>query len=166
MKAIAGKLEIDPEYVVPAYEDPAVWLVKEANLPENVTPDNSKLEDAEARHRIARVFDRGLSKPAGHVLPVQRWQSRASGKRWRSERWKLRREALFLVPGDSPAGYRIPLESLPHVPPSQYPYTNIADPTVPRDPLPEFPAGPKPDRVQDVAHFNAGSPSKTDASRR
>jgi len=156
MKAIADKLEIDADYVVPAYEDPAVWLVKEASLPENVTPDNSKLEDAEARHRIARVFDRGLASPAGYVLPVQRWQAKAAaGKRWRSERWKLRRESLFLVPGDSPAGYRIPLESLPHVPPSQYPYTNIADPTVPRDPLPEFPAGPKPDRQQEVAHFTA-----------
>lgn len=138
-----------------AYEDPAVWLVKEANLPENVTPKNSKLEDAEARHRIARVFDRGLTEPAGHVLPIQRWQSKAGGHRWRSERWKLRRDALFLVPGDSPVGYRLPLESLPHVPPAQYPYTNIADPTVPRDPLPEFPAGPRADRRQDVAHFTA-----------
>jgi uncharacterized protein (DUF2126 family) len=156
MKAIADKLEINTDYVVPAFEDPAVWLVKEGNLPENVTPENSELEDAEARHRIARVFDRGLTSPAGYVLPVQRWQARAAaGRRWRSERWKLRREALFLVPGDSPAGYRIPLESLPHVPPSQYPYTNIADPTVPRDPLPDFPAGPKPDRKQDVARFTA-----------
>lgn len=155
LQEIATKLEIDPDHVVAAYEDPAVWLVKEANLPENVTPKNSKLEDAEARHRIARVFDRGLTEPAGHVLPIQRWQSKAGGHRWRSERWKLRRDALFLVPGDSPVGYRLPLESLPHVPPAQYPYTNIADPTVPRDPLPEFPAGPRADRRQDVAHFTA-----------
>ncbi|WP_417709884.1 DUF2126 domain-containing protein [Roseibium aggregatum] len=155
LQEIATKLEIDPDYVVPAYEDPAVWLVKEANLPENVTPKNSKLEDAEARHRIARVFDRGLTEPAGHVLPIQRWQSKASGHRWRSERWKLRRDALFLVPGDSPVGYRLPLESLPYVPPARYPYTNIADPTVPRDPLPEFPVGQRADRRQNVAHFTA-----------
>jgi len=155
LQQIARRLEVDPEYVVPAYEDPAVWMVKEANLPENVTPANSKLEDAEARHRIARVFDRGLSSPSGHVLPIQRWQAKASGKRWRSERWKMRRDALFLVPGDSPVGYRLPLESLPYVPPAQYPYTNIADPTVPRDPLPEFPVGPRPERQQDVARFTA-----------
>lgn len=156
LKEIAGRLELDAGYVVPAYEDPSVWLIKEANLPENVTPDNSELEDAEARHRIARVFDRGLTKPAGYILPVQRWQSKSTEQRWRSEHWKLRRDALFLVPGDSPVGYRLPLESLPYVPPAQYPYTNIADPTVPRDPLPEFSSEPRSDRRQGVARFTAG----------
>ncbi len=153
MKRIATNLEIDPQNVVAAYEDPAVWLVKEANLPENVTPDNSELEDAEARHRIARVFDRGLTTAAGFVLPIQRWQAKAAGKRWRSERWPVRRNGLFLVPGDSPVGYRLPLESLPHVPPARYPYTNIDDPTVPKQPLPEFTPPDQSGRSQEVASF-------------
>ena len=155
LKGIAEELDVQPDYVVPAYEDPAEWMVKESNLPVNVTPENSKLEDAEARHRIARVFDRGLTHPSGYVLPIQRWQARSTGTGWRSERWKLRRDALFLVPGDSPVGYRLPLEALPHVPEAEYPYINIADPTEPRGPLPEFRAGPRPDREQSVAHFTA-----------
>ncbi len=69
---IAAGLDLPRENVLPAYEDPAEWLVKEANLPDNVTPDNPKLEDAEARHRMATVFDRGLTSPSGFVLPVQR----------------------------------------------------------------------------------------------
>lgn len=153
LNGMAENLGLETDYVVPAFEDPAVWLVKEAGLPVNVTPDNSELEDAEARHRIARVFDRGLTSPAGYILPVQRWQSKAGGKRWRSEHWKLRRDALFLVPGDSPVGYRLPLESLPFVTPAQYPYTNVMDPTLPRDPLPDFPVGRRADRLQGVAHF-------------
>ena len=48
--------------MIPAFEDPATWILKEANLPENVTPENSRLEDAEERHRISRVFARGLTE--------------------------------------------------------------------------------------------------------
>ncbi|MGR3565854.1 MAG: transglutaminase family protein [Heliomarina sp.] len=135
---IASGLGIEPDYVVPAYEDPAEWIIKEGNLPENVTPENSKLKDPEERHRIARVFERGLTEPSGYVLPVQAWQSKASGHRWRSEKWKLRRGHVYLVPGDSPVGYRIPLGTLPYVPPAQFPYTYPTDPTEPRGPLPEF----------------------------
>ena len=138
LEGMAGRLGVDADLVVPAYEDPAEWLLKEGRLPENVTPENSKLKDPEERSRIARVFSRGLNDPAGYILPVQRWQSRASGPRWRSERWKLRRGHIFLIPGDSPVGFRLPLEALPHVDESKYPYTFVADPSVPRGPLPDF----------------------------
>jgi len=159
--AIAKELGVEPDYVAPAYEDPAEWIIKEGNLPDNVTPENSKLKDPEERHRLAKVFERGLNEPSGFVLPIQSWQSKASGQRWRSEKWKTRRGKIFLVPGDSPVGYRLPLGSLPYVPPSSYPYVNIADPTEPRGPLPDFAAS---DAIaaeqgahqQPVASFTAG----------
>jgi uncharacterized protein (DUF2126 family)/transglutaminase-like putative cysteine protease len=138
LREIATSLGVEPDFTVPAYEDPAEWILKEGNLPDNVTPENSKLKDPEERYRLARVFGRGLTKPSGYVLPVQRWQSKAAGHRWRSEMWKPRRGHLFLVPGDSPVGYRLPLEALPYVPPSSYPYINDADPTVQRGDLPDF----------------------------
>ncbi|CAN7386147.1 transglutaminase family protein [Rhizobium sp. LjRoot30] len=138
LTAIAGELDIKPENVLPAFEDPAEWLVKEASLPENVDPSNSKLENPEDRQRIARVFERGLTKPTGYVLPVQAWNARASGRRWVSERWTTRRGRIFLLPGDSPVGFRLPLNALAFIPPSQYPYINPLDPSVPRGPLPDF----------------------------
>ena len=141
MATLATELGLEPDFAVPAYEDPAEWIIKEGNLPENVTPENNKLKDPEERHRIATVFARGLTEPTGYVMPIQAWQSRAHGRRWRSEKWKLRRGHVFLVPGDSPVGYRIPLGALPFVPPSQYPYTYITDPTVPRGPLPDVDHG-------------------------
>ncbi|WP_103334240.1 DUF2126 domain-containing protein [Pseudotabrizicola formosa] len=155
---IADDLALDADCILPAYEDPAQWLVKEANLPDNVTPANSKLKDPEERHRLATVFNRGLTNPSGFVLPVQSWQTRASGRRWRTERWKLRRGHMFLVPGDSPVGYRLPLESLPWLPPSQYPYINPVDPTVERAPLP-VPNSPDvtEQRPQTSASFTAAS---------
>ena len=54
-------------------EDPAHWLQKEAALPANVDPTDSKLADPEERSRMARVFDQGLNEPKGFVLPIQRW---------------------------------------------------------------------------------------------
>ena len=136
LEGIAAALEVPRTNVLPAFEDPAEWIIREANLPANVTPENSKLKDPEERARIARVFERGLTTPAGYVLPVQRWQARASS-RWLSEVWKLRRGKVFLVAGDSPVGYRLPLGTLPHIPESDYPFINPQDPTEPRGPLPD-----------------------------
>ena len=137
LQGIAENLGVSTDYVVQAFEDPAEWIVKEGNLPENVTPENSKLKDPEERNRIARVFGRGLTEPSGYVLPVQRWQSRA-GKTWLSEKWTLRRGHLFLVPGDSPVGYRLPLGALPHVSAVNFPNISPADPMQDRGALSEF----------------------------
>ena len=154
---IATFLAVPEENVLPAFEDPAEWIIKEGNLPANVTPENSKLADPEERARIAKVFERGLTTPAGYVLPVQRWQARASS-RWMSEVWNLRRGKVFLVAGDSPVGYRLPLGTLPHVPESDYPFINPQDPTELRDELPEpsVPTAPK-HREQKVAHLTEAS---------
>ncbi len=151
--AIASELGVEGGYVTPAFEDPAEWIVKEANLPANVSPENSQLKDPEERHRIALVFSRGLTEPSGYVLPIQRWQAKAEGPHWRSEKWKTRRGVLHLVPGDSPVGYRLPLGALPYIPPASFPYIVEADPTEPRGPLPDF-QGPR-ERAQKVASFAA-----------
>ncbi|MCQ1770070.1 transglutaminase family protein [Neorhizobium galegae] len=154
LTGIAAELGITPDMVVPAYEDPAEWIIKEGSLPDNVDPSNSKLKDPEERNRIARVFERGLTSPSGYVLPVQAWNAKASGKRWISEKWRTRRGRIFLVPGDSPVGYRLPLGTLPYVPPSQFPYIHEADPSIPRNPLPDVivPAG----RAMPESSFKAG----------
>ncbi|MBP1859117.1 transglutaminase family protein [Rhizobium herbae] len=138
LTGIAAELEIEPEMIIPAFEDPAEWIIKEGSLPENVDPENSKLESPEERARIAKVFERGLTTPTGYILPVQAWNSRAEGQKWISEKWRTRRGKIFLMPGDSPIGFRMPLGTLPYVPPSQYPYIHPEDPSIDREPLPDY----------------------------
>ncbi len=137
---LAERLGVEPGHVIAAFEDEAYWREKESELPVDATPADSKIEDPETRARLERAFERGLDNPSGFVLPIQRWNAPDEGsetRRWMSERWRLRRERLFLVPGDSPVGYRLPLGSLPHVAKPDYPYLIAQDPLEERGPLPD-----------------------------
>lgn len=123
---LAETLGVNTEHLMPAYEDAWYYLWKERKLPVNVDPLDSKVRDEEERVRLARIFEAGLDTPRGFVLPIQRWQSRA----WVSGPWHLRQNRLYLIPGDSPVGLRLPIESIPWVRSLDYPYINQPDPTL------------------------------------
>ena len=142
--ALADALEVGREHVIEAYEDPATYLLAESKLPENLDPASNKLEDPLERRQLAQAFDRGLETPVCMVLPVQLAMAQAAEShgprrryRWTTERWRTRRGRLFLAPGDSAAGYRLPLTSLPYVPEGEYPFIVQRDPFASRPPLPE-----------------------------
>ncbi len=114
----------------------------------NVDPFDSQLDDELERTRLRRVFGQGLDSVIGYVLPLQatgqdplpadggsRHHS-LSGTRWTSGPWFFRDERMYLIPGDSPMGYRLPLDALPWVSASDYPYHIEQDPHAARDPLP------------------------------
>jgi uncharacterized protein (DUF2126 family) len=112
---LAELLEIDPRFAMPGYEDVWHYLWKERRLPMNVNPLASKLSDAEERLRLAKVFEQGLGKIVGYVLPVRREDS-GSASRWMSGSGSCGRNRCSLL-GDSAMGYRLPLDSLPWVAP-------------------------------------------------
>ena len=60
-------------------------------------------------------------KPVGYVLPIRRRQHEGR-LYWSSQLWFLRPERLLLMQGDSPIGYRLPLDSLPWVAPDDIEY--------------------------------------------
>jgi uncharacterized protein (DUF2126 family)/transglutaminase-like putative cysteine protease len=133
--ALAGTLGVDHECVVPAYEDVWYYLWRERRLPTNVDPLKSELKDPEERTRLARIFEQGLGAVAGYALPLRRHTVPGSSTQWVTGRWFLRPQRLFLIPGDSSIGYRLPLDSLPWVAPGDDPYVDEPDPFVTPAPL-------------------------------
>ncbi len=75
----------------------------------------------------------------GYVLPLRRIPTRSGSPRWTSQPWFTASQQLFLVPGDSPLGYRLPLESLPWTKPEDVEYSFDPDPFQTRDKLPGRP---------------------------
>jgi uncharacterized protein (DUF2126 family) len=139
-EGIAARLGIMADYVQPTYEDPADRMLKQGLVPDNIDPRDPKIDDPRERARILSLFDLSLfdahfGEPAGFVLPLRRW-SRQAKPVWVSEAWRTRRGRLFLVAGDSPLGFRLPLQALPFIAPSDYPHLVPADPFAEREPLP------------------------------
>ena len=135
---LAEVLGVKADWIVPAFEDIYYYLWKEQRLPENIEPGDPRIKDPEERARLMRVFENGLGEPTGFLMPLQRqlWQA---GKRWTTGPWPVRSEEMFLLPGDSPLGLRLPLDSLPYLSPEEKPHFSEADPTVPHGPLPTAP---------------------------
>jgi uncharacterized protein (DUF2126 family)/transglutaminase-like putative cysteine protease len=132
---LARTLSLHPDYVITAYEDPLAYLLKERELPFNVDPKDNKLDDPEERERLRRVFERGIGNPVGFVLPLQRGYGK-NGPEWQTGLWMLRARHLFLIPGDSPVGFRLRLQSLPWESPATIRQIFLVDPMAPTKPLP------------------------------
>ena len=133
-RTLAGRLGVDPAHALPGFEDVWYYLWKERTLPTNVDPLAKDLADPEERKRLAKVFERGLDHVVGYALPLRRARS-SDDPRWVSGAWSLRREHMFLLPGDSPMGFRLPLDSLPWSAPGDIEPTLEVDPFAPREPL-------------------------------
>lgn len=136
-KSLAAKLGLTDQFIQSAYEDVWYYLWRERRLPVNVDPFNSKLDDEMERARLRRVFEQKLDSVIGYVLPVKPVQKPGLlGTAWTTGPWFFRDERMYLIPGDSPMGLRLPLDSLPWVSKSDFPYLNEQDPYAPRDKLP------------------------------
>ena len=134
-QSLAERLQVDPSLVLPAHEDVHYYLWKEHRLPANVVVEDNKLANPLERARMVRIFQQGLTKPVGSVLPLQRVIDDGV-RRWQSGKWVFRDGVMFLVPGDSPIGFRLPLETLPWADPDFVEHDFETDPFAPRAPFP------------------------------
>lgn len=122
---LAKQLGLVKENVIPAYEDVLYGLLAEAEIPINVDVGDEDLDDPLERRKLADILSQGLGRPVGSVLPLAwDWQQR----QWYSAPWIFRRDRLYLLPGNSPLGLRLPLSSLPWVAPEDMPIMAEPDP--------------------------------------
>jgi uncharacterized protein (DUF2126 family) len=131
--ALAVELGVTAGYVQAGYEDVWYYLWRERKLPVNVDPFDARLDDELERDRLRRVFSQGLDSIVGYALPIRR--ARRSDGHWTTGPWFLRDERLYLIPGDSPMGLRLPLDSLPWSAPDDRRTIEELDPFVQRAPL-------------------------------
>ncbi len=136
LSSVAKRLALDPKYVFPTFEDTWYYLWRERKLPTNVDPFDARLADPLERDRLRKVFSQGLDKVVGHVLPVAR--TTGAGPRWTTGKWFLRAERCYLVPGDSPLGFRLPLDSQPWAAEGDMPWVHAPDQTQTFAPLPPY----------------------------
>jgi uncharacterized protein (DUF2126 family) len=135
IRRVVRRLGLTDKHIEPGYEDVFYYLWRERRLPVNVDPFDSRLDDELERSRLLRVFTQKLDTVVGYAVPLQARESGAqlAGPVWQTGPWFLRDERMYLMPGDSPMGYRLPLDSLPWVSAGDYPHQ------IPRDPFDQQP---------------------------
>ncbi|MDD2905302.1 MAG: transglutaminase family protein [Sulfurimonas sp.] len=116
ISTLALMLGISDKNVIKAYEDPLYYIMKEAALPIDVDPMKADLSDPLERQNIAKVLAQGLNKEVAYVLPLNFGEVK-----WLSSGWEFRRGELFLIPGNSPVGLRLPMDSLMQKPKAELP---------------------------------------------
>jgi uncharacterized protein (DUF2126 family) len=135
-QTLAGHLGVDQKHLTAGYEDTWYYLWRERRLPVNVDPFDARLDEPMERERLRRVFSQGLQTVVGYALPLQAQEGPTlSGPRWQSGPWLFRDERMYLLPGDSAMGWRLPLDSLPWLAPNERLPSFEVDPFAPREAL-------------------------------
>jgi uncharacterized protein (DUF2126 family)/transglutaminase-like putative cysteine protease len=126
LSSVAEGLGLPGTQVRPAYEDPLARLSAAVRRPVGAPVDPADDLESDTAHARAALLDRleqSTGEPAAWVLPLHRREDDAS---WASADWRLRRGRIVLLEGESPAGLRLPLDSISWHPPRA---------TIPADPL-------------------------------
>ncbi|MFI1743762.1 DUF2126 domain-containing protein [Thalassobellus sediminis] len=106
LETLTKYLGITNKHLVPTYEDAFYFMWEEGKLPVDIDPtkDDGALL---VKNKLKEILKDGKSKTVGYVLPLNN-----SMGTWYTSDWSFRRNHLFLIPGNSPIGLRLPLDSL------------------------------------------------------
>jgi len=131
---LAQALGLATHHLVPGYEDSLYYLWKDSSQPVNVDLLGTDLKNPDERRRLVELLAGDLGEPAGFALPLRK----DAEDDWESCSWTFRRGHMFLVPGDSPMGLRLPLDALPWVAEEERDIEPVRDLFEPRPPLGDY----------------------------
>lgn len=140
-RQLSRELGVNEHYAIPAYEDTFYFLWETGNLPNNIDPRTLDPADKLERQTLAKLLDVGLDKPKGYVLPLE---FDHDADHWASSPWTFKREHLFLLPGNSGMGLRLPLDRLPKPDPANEKIVVEDSPMEDLPPLPDASPAPSP----------------------
>ena len=140
-RELANQLGLHADYAMPAYESVLRTIRDEAELPDNIDPLSPGFKDAGVRSKLVAQLTGTIGEPIGYVLPLRAIERKAASAatEWASSLWPLKAKNLFVVEGDSPIGFRLPLSSLPMVAPEDVDIIIPGDPFAKQEALPSNP---------------------------
>ncbi|KAA0024705.1 transglutaminase family protein [Antrihabitans cavernicola] len=153
---IAEQLGLPDAQVRPAYEDPIADLATLLRQPDGDPPTTDldpTTDSVDARQALIDKVSQPVRTAAAYVLPLHRAED---GTLWESADWKLRRGRIVLRPGDSPAGLRLPLDSISWRA-SEPPFDD--DPTADKEPIPDEVDEPDAEVVTEAPRAKVGLPT-------
>ena len=106
---LAMNLGLSPDMILPAFEDKLYYEWEEQNLPINFENEKHAADAKMAQQTLLKILEQGIDDPKGYILPL-RWNGQSNS--WQSCIWSLRRDKLYLVPGNSQMGLRLPLDRI------------------------------------------------------
>ena len=134
-RALAQQLSLPADRCQPAFEDTFYFLWETGNLPTNIDPRKIDPLEKLERKTLNELLEVGLDKPRGYVLPLTFDHNVGH---WRSSTWEMKREHIFLLPGNSGMGFRLPLDRLPKASAEERAVMELA--ASPQETLPDLPA--------------------------
>jgi len=158
MEALARRLRVESGNILHAFNPRSQLADKAAHRNSGGTLSSTSASKSAAGTKarasipVAAVATIGeAEKPAGFVLPIRRRQPNGH-LAWSSQLWFFKPERLELSSGDSPIGFRIPVDTIPWVAPDEVAYEMDEAPFADKARLPQaqrrmelFAIDPEPD---------------------
>ncbi|MCG1036834.1 DUF2126 domain-containing protein [Polaribacter sargassicola] len=106
LETLTTYLDVTDTHIKPTYEDAFYFLWEQGKMPIDFNPGEDK-DSSIAEKKLKEILENGTSSPVGYVLPLNKTEGS-----WFTSSWKFRRNYIYLTPGNSPLGLRLPLNSL------------------------------------------------------